>query len=81
MDVPVARRWAEVECGLNLSVETAAAAEEELLLLSLVVGSVMDERVASASASGALAIIEDGFHKFTVPSSNPPASIPLLLLS
>jgi len=71
----VASKWRESGCGLNFNVDTAAAALLLLVLISLLLGSVTEARVASGKSF----MMEEGFHKLTVPSNNPPASIPLLV--
>ena len=71
----MASKWRESGCGLNFNVDTAAAALLLLVLLSLLLGSVTEARVASGKSF----MMEEGFHKLTVPSNNPPASIPLLV--
>ena len=71
----MASKWRESGCGLNFNVDTTAALLLLLVLLSLLLGSVTEARVASGKSF----MMEEGFHKLTVPSNNPPASIPLLV--
>lgn len=71
VDVPVANKCFESACGLNFNEDTAPPPPSALLLL----GNDTEASVASGNSF----IIEEGFHKLTVPSNNPPASIPVLV--
>ena len=75
VDVPVANKCRESACGLNFNVDTPPALPLLLLPSLLLLGNDTEARVASGNSF----IIEEGFHKFTVPSNNPPASMPVLV--
>ena len=74
----MASKCRESGCGLNFNVDTAPALLLLLLpslLLLLLLGKGTEAKVASGNSE----IIDEGFHKLTVPSNNPPAISPVLV--